>query len=440
MSHVEEEHRKERGNMKAAGISFLAVLVFLTLSCGGGDRVESALDDSYALGESTSALILETLEAEGQLFTSLEFQSFPYREVRVLETVPAMVETCGVRYQLSADAWGIVPDLQFSCADENAMQEALGDARRRVMSGLQRSEDGYEARLGAVREPVRSMTDYGPTLAYARSLGVRFNLESCVARVKDLLSQSAASASSLQCETFLGPGPTLDAYRTRLRDVAGRAEGLTTTVSGYPPVPLSPEVAARCGATPGAGNLAVPGSVSGTLGSRPVAYAIHLGAGQDVEIDLSSGSFDTELSLYDGSCNSRLSYNDDGGGGTDSQISWSSTGGGDFVLVVASFQGSGRGPYVLSVSADTGERPLTAQDQEALRAFVQWVTNASDEEVLSAWRGNAGADLQLGCARREYFRSQAAAQAAVAAEAVSICMGALERATEARKAVLGGGE
>ena len=425
--------------MRAARVSTVAVLAIVTSSCGRGDGIGNALDASYALGQLTSASAVDAYEAESRLLTSLEFESFPFRQVRALETVPETGETCGVRYGLSADAWGIVPDLLFACGDESARQEALAEARERLRSGLQRSEGEYEAKLAAVQEPVSSMTSHGPTLAYARSLGVRFDLESCAGTVSDLMEKAATAAAALQCETFLTPGASLEAYRARLRDVVGRAEGIAATLPEYPSSVLSPEVARRCGATPGAAVRSVPGSVSGNLGSQDVAYLIRLSPDQPVDIRLSSGSFDTQLSLYNESCSTRLTSDDDGGGGTNSQITWSSPQGGAFVLVVSSYQGSGRGAYDLTISAGTRGRAFSPQNQEALRAFVEWATNASDEEFLSAWRGNAGSDLQLGCMRRELFKSQAAIEAMVVGEAVSICLGALDRATEARKAVLGGG-
>ncbi len=307
--------------MRAAWIPTIAALAMVTLSCGRNDGIGSALEDSFALGESTSAFALEAYRAESQLLASVTFAPFGFRQVRALEAVPATSDTCAVKYQLSPESWGIVPGLLFACSDESAAGKALGEARDRLRSELQRHQEEYEARLEALRGPITSMTSHGPTLAYARSLGVSFDVRSCSRRVSNLLVESATAAAALQLETFLAPGASLEAYRTRLLDTAGRAGGVVTEPPEYPSWALSPEVAGRCGATVATSAVSVPGSVSGTLGTRSVAYPIRLGPGQPVEIQLSSGSFDTELSLYDESCNTRLSSDDDGGGGTNSRIS-----------------------------------------------------------------------------------------------------------------------
>ncbi len=420
----------------AAQILAFAALAIVTVSCGRGD----GFSETYALGERISAVALEAFEVEHAILDSLEFQPFTYQRVRNLGTASAVGQVCGVKYQLSADAWGIVPDLMFTCEDEQSEQRALQEAKTRLQSLINLPRSEYESRLQAMLGPASSMTSHGPALVYAHNLGVQFDLGSCFRTVSDRLAESATSAASLQCETFLDPGASLEAFREELRQAAGRAQSLTTVSLAHPPTVLSAVVAARCQAIPGTAGLAVPGSVAGVLYSRDVAYPIRLGPGQAVDINLTSGSFDTELSLYDQSCNTRLSNDDDGGDGTNSRIRWTSPQGGDYVLVVAFFGSGGGGQYNLETSTLSVDRPLTDQEQEDLQAFVQWVENATDEELLSTWRGSTTTDLQMACLSRECYQSRAGAHASVLGEAVSACFGALDQAVEAREAVLAGGQ
>lgn len=419
--------------MKHVWIPMAAAAALSAAGCGISESVEGALDAAYAAGEVTSAPALKAHQAEKQLIDGLEFRPFPYRQVRALESAPAVSDTCGVSYHVSGDAWGVVPDLRFSCADAEAQAKALADASERLRSLLSRSGGEYEARLAAVQQPLNALRTHGAALAYAGGLGLSFDLKSCVRRVGDLLARSVSSEAALACETFLAPGAALDAYRERLRDANRRAEGLAATVPVTPASAVAPEVAARCDAVAGSPGLSVPGSVTGIRGGRNLAYAIVLHPGESVVMDLGSGDFDTELQLYDGACGTRLTRDDDGGGGTDSRIRWTSPLGGEHVLVVSSYGGSGSGRFDLTVSTESGERSLTPQDQEAVRAFVAWVTNAPEAEFLAAWRGNAPSSLQMGCALQERFKSKDALQAAVLGEAMGVCMGALDRAAEARK-------
>jgi hypothetical protein len=106
------------------------------------------------------------------------------------------------------------------------------------------------------------------------------------------------------------------------------------------------------------------------------------------------------------------------------------------VVIVTSFGAQGRGPYDLAVSGASTAPTLSPERRAALQELVQWVKGASEEEILTAWRGSAAAELQMGCLARARFQSAAGARAAVSGQAVSACMEALNEATEARKALL----
>lgn len=414
-----------------------AVLAGGSVSCGRGGS-SGAFDSAYALGERTSELTLEASQADREILEELELEPVAYRRVEDLATTPSLAAVCGVKYRVSSDRWGLVPDLTYPCDDDPAEEQALEDARTRLEAQLGLPESDYELRLRALREPADALTSTGPRLAYARAVGVELDLDSCVERVSDRLGDSLAAASALQCETFLDPGPLLTQFRKQLTDAAELAETLGTVAAVQAPVAITPDLAARCQAQAGTPGLEVPGSVSGVLASSNAAHAIRLEAGQMVEISLSSDYFDSLLHLYDATCSVLLATNDDGGGGNRSLLQWTSPEGGDHVVIVTSFGAQGRGPYDLAVAGASTAPTLSPERRAALQELVQWVKGASEEEILAAWRGSGPAELQMGCLARERFQSAAGARAAVSGEAVSACMEALNEATEARKALLQG--
>ena len=230
----------------------------------------------------------------------------------------------------------------------------------------------YEARLLAVQAPANALRDEGSTLAYARAFGVEFDLASCVDRVSRRLAESAGQAATLQCETFVNPGPALKDFRTQLERASERAQGMIAVAGTRPPAAvISPQTAARCQAQPGAAALAVPGSVSGTLSSRSAAYAIRW-TGPEHSDRPAGGRLRRGLAaLTTGSCGRTILSDDDGGEGTNSRISWTAPASGEQVVVVTSVDGQGRGGYTLAVSTDSGatrdQRP-GAGDAPVLRA------------------------------------------------------------------------
>lgn len=414
----------------------VAALAAGGLSCGG-DGATAALDAAYELGKTSSALALEAAASGRQVLDELELEPFTYRRTQEVDDLPTLTRVCGVRYRVSESDWGLVPDLSFPCDDEAAEEEALADARQRLEAHLSLPSSEYSLRAVSLATPGAALSDDGPGLVFARGLGVEVDLDECFQHVAERLAGTATALADLQCQTFLAPGLLLDELRDDLRQRAERARDLTAVKPPGPAIALSPDVARLCGAAAGAAGPAVPGEVAGTRTGGDVAHAIRLGAGQSVVIDLRSSAFDTFLTLFDGACSTQLASDDDGAGGSDSRLHWTSHAGGDHVLVVGSYGSSfGVGPYRLGVTVDSDERVLTTAEREALDGFVRWVNEAPEEEVQAAWRGGSGSDLQLGCLFRERFRSAAAARAAVAGEARSVCLAALEQATEARKAVL----
>jgi hypothetical protein len=424
--------------MNQARINLVAVVALAAcgLSCGGDDSA-AALDAAYGLGERSSRLELEAAESGRRILDEIELEPFTYRRAEEVGSAPTLATVCGVRYRISKSDWGLVPDLTYPCDDEAAAQQALGDAREQLESHLSLASSDYALRLTSLVTPGTALTDVGPELVFARGLGVDFDLDACFDAVGKRLAEATAAMAALQCETFLAPGSLLEDFREGLSDNAESARDLTAVRLARPASVVSPDVARLCQAQPGPAGPPVPGTVAGTLSGGGAAHAIRLAAGESVVIDLRSDAFDSVLTLYDDSCSTQLGRNDDGAGGSDSRLEWSSFSGGDYVLVVGSYGSSGAtGPYRLSVAVDAAEPPLDEAQREAVAAFVRWAGDAPAEELLDAWRGSSAADLQLGCLRRERFRSSAGARAAVAGEARSVCLAALAQATEARKTVL----
>ena len=67
---------------------------------------------------------------------------------------------------------------------------------------------------------------------------------------------------------------------------------------------------------------------------------------------------------------------------------------------------------------------------------MQWAKKVTDEEMLAAWRGSSGSDLQLGCLGQERSQSEVIARAGAQGEAAEACVGGLKQATEARRAIV----
>jgi hypothetical protein len=409
------------------------------VACQSSGGSSAAFDAAYRLGETTSTAALEAFEAERTIQSKLTFEPFTYQRVSGLERVPTTTRTCGVMYKLSAERWGIVPDLTYSCGDEQAKANALKEARGRLRSQVHVADSDYEARLEALRGPASVLQSEGPTLVYARALGVDFDLGSCVDAVAGRLEKSAVDTAVLQCDTFLKPGSALDDYRTRLIRAAEQALGNIAVTSAQPPVALAADVAARCQADIGSGNLAVPGSVAGALTSgRDSAYAIRLDAGQSIDINLRSTAFDPVLRLHEASSGRALATDDDGGGGTNSRIRWTASSSGEYVVVASSVPKQSRGPFDLTVSTSTASRMLSEEERPAIQAFVLWMKSASNDEMLAAWRGASASNLQLGCLTRERLDSRPIRRASLVGAAASTCLSGLKRATEARKEIIAG--
>jgi redox-sensitive bicupin YhaK (pirin superfamily) len=88
-------------------------------------------------------------------------------------------------------------------------------------------------------------------------------------------------------------------------------------------------------------------SESTTAGQHPLqAWALTLAPGQTVTLDLRSEDFDAYLYLAGGSMLSPI-QNDDGGGGLNSQIVYTSAGGGSYLVVASAFREGSQGAYAL---------------------------------------------------------------------------------------------
>lgn len=432
--------RSADGRMRRAfGIAVILITASVGSACRSNSGSAAAFDAAYRLGETVSTVALEAFEAERAIESKLTFEPFTYQRVSDLETVPTTTRTCGVMYKLTPERWGIVPDLSYSCTDEQAKADALKEAPSRLRSQLHDAGSEYDARLEALRGPASVLKSDGPTLVYARALGVDFDLGSCVGTVAGRLEKPAVDAAVLQCDTFLKPGSALDDYRTRLTRAAEQALGKTAVSSAQPPAALGADVAARCQADSGTRSLAVPGAVSGQLAlGRDTAYAIRLDAGQSVEINMRSTAFDPMLRLHDGSCSRTLATDDDGGGGLNSQIRWTASSSGEYVVVASSLQKQGRGAFELTVSAGTTTRMLSEEERQAIHAFALWVKSASKDDLLATWRGASASNLQLGCLTRERIDSPPIRRASLVGDATSTCLSGLTRATEARKEIVAG--
>jgi hypothetical protein len=76
---------------------------------------------------------------------------------------------------------------------------------------------------------------------------------------------------------------------------------------------------------------------------------IYMTAGQTYTISMSSAEFDTYLELWDGNWGDVIAFNDDFGGSTDSQITFTPTQSGRYVIAASTYKGETTGTYTLVV-------------------------------------------------------------------------------------------
>ncbi len=90
-------------------------------------------------------------------------------------------------------------------------------------------------------------------------------------------------------------------------------------------------------------------SITGEADGTPIDYVIALETGQAITIDLVSDAFDAFLFVLDANGN-EINSNDDGGDGTNSQLTFAAPTGGDYIIRATSFNGTPSGSFILSVS------------------------------------------------------------------------------------------
>ncbi len=177
--------------------------------------------------------------------------------------------------------------------------------------------------------------------------------------------------------------------------------------------------------------LTVPAEVGGALaeGDRRASdgvflddYALRLDPRQAVRLGVESAEFDTMIQVYSAAdLNAPLAFDDDGGGGLNSQLTFRSDEGGNYVVRVTSFASAATGAYTLRAAIPplvAGE-PLLAGEPANLHWSVvdgalAGVTHAdfglrlgageeaivllrSDEfdSILSIFRADSGPDVEL---------------------------------------------
>ncbi|QIG81282.1 pre-peptidase C-terminal domain-containing protein [Stakelama tenebrarum] len=94
------------------------------------------------------------------------------------------------------------------------------------------------------------------------------------------------------------------------------------------------------------------GVLANDAGEDSVAeFLIHLEAGQDVSIRGESEAFDVVLSLLDADdrFGDPVASDDDGAGGTNALLTFTAAESGDYVIRLGTYEGSGAGPYTISV-------------------------------------------------------------------------------------------
>ena len=133
-------------------------------------------------------------------------------------------------------------------------------------------------------------------------------------------------------------------------------------------------------------------------GDHPLeAWILTLAPGQTVTLDLRSEDFDAYLYLAEGGLSSPI-QNDDGGEGLNSQIVYTSPGGGTY-LVVASSYGMSSGPYTLEArEGDFAYEDNWSWDDEDQMDWQDWEWDEGEgwtERVLPADLSSEGRTIDL---------------------------------------------
>lgn len=157
----------------------------------------------------------------------------------------------------------------------------------------------------------------------------------------------------------------------------------------------APQAVPRAPSRAGQAGLSLGGSVTGALtdqsprlpdGSAFQCYPLALSAGGEVRATLRSSAFDTYLALYAGDrCQgAAVMSDDDGAGGTDSQLTFTAAARQGYSLAANSLTEAGRGRFTLSLEAANGSAGASAPAQSVSSDYALAVGCLANAMMLIA--------------------------------------------------------
>ncbi len=414
--------------MRRAGL--LSVIPFL-FSCGGPDY-GATTNRLQALGSATLSKAVPAAERASGLAEdiSLEVVELPWVDTNDQGVQPR----CFLRYGISDDQWGVVPGSMHECDDADAITRQRKAARLWLQHKLLTRTDAAAVKLASFEDVASFVQEARGLVNEAAALDMEFDLERCVDEQIGALGSVARERAELSCEIFQSPGYRLAELEDRIDSAAEHAQQRLDDSASRRQPSLSAETVQRCSAAVGVGVLEVPGEVQGQLEGGAVAYAIHAFAGETLTVDLMSDSFDPVLEIFDADCAQRIGYNDDGGRGNNSRIRKHFSQDTDVVLVARSLRGRG-GPYSFYTSVE-GIPVLTESQKQQLAEFVAWAGGMTEQQLLAAWRAQAGGALQGACLDDRLMEIGAVNEAFVAEAALEGCVSDLGASLEIHRAAL----
>jgi hypothetical protein len=372
---------------------------------------------------------------EEGLFRQLKLEEFRFPQLEAHHGFPSTVATCGVRYILSDNGWGVIPSYTYDCDEKDAKGKAMDRAATALRSRLDIPLDEPGARLEASTWAQKLIPKLADDVVSASVLDSRFKLSACVERLGERLGRVQAEVASTRCDIFLAPGPRAKQLRVGLEDTKAEARKTLEPLPSRRVQPATDTQSAACRAQAGRNVFDAPGFTTGIAAGRPVAYRFHASAGEDLSIQLSSAEFDAVLDVQEANCEHRLTRKDARGLGSPEDLSWKAPGDADYVVIVSAPDSAPTGAYELRFPQ---RMQPSAETREAAEKFVAWFSKVTDQDLENAWRGTAVPDLQLACLNRARLAVEEVKRHAGASGALGACESGLDAANRTRLAALNG--
>ncbi len=375
-------------------------------------------------------------DAGATLFAGIHFAA----DEALVVDLAALTRTkrCQVKFTLpkggmlaGEQRWGYAPGSAYDCEKPADAAAALSAATRWARSTTMAHYGAGDLTAPRIETTRRTAESRQALVAEAHVWNVDFDLPACVAARADRYATDLAGLSGAQCSTFSTPVREGVEYRDSLTEAAARARKRVAETPVRQPVTLDPLVASTCQSVVATAAFEVPGDTKDSAAGTPVAYGLHVFAGETLTVFASSKAFDTVLFLYDATCGRILDANDDWRART-SRVVTRINEDADIVVVVRGTGGNQTGEFSLTAEVD-GTAVLSPKQKVDIDAFATWAESASDADAAAAWRLSAPPNIASSCLNASLAANRGAALGLVSTDAVDDCAAYLESTVKAQK-------